>query len=173
MKTIDQLPYIGLCAVDQNTGVQQLSKEETNLFLHLTMSEMSGSNPPPDMVEELMRQAAPSIITSRISHAGVPWEKVVNLPALLFLSTMDTMRSPGQCVMWAYTLLYMYAKYGRQVNIDLLSNVFPNGFPTLESYDEMWDKQKGHNMKIDKLDNYLDTSECWDDLVNIVRQHNL
>ena len=70
---------------------------------------------------------------------------------LLLLVGDLTKGSPGNGVMWAFTLYKNNVK-----NVDELVNVFPNGFPTDEAYHACWKNQK------DGGTNILDRPETWE-----------
>ena len=175
MKTIDQITYTGLFSANGKNSTPPMSISETELFLKLTMGEMSKGkgkpqpgSPEANLREGLLREPIPKIISSRITWAGLPWDEVVSFSVLAFISCLDVMENPGQCVLWAYTLLYMRASEGEVIDMNLLSQWFPNGFPSEERYSEAWDQQKGYELKIDNCDNFLDRKEWWNDLVAII-----
>lgn len=69
---------------------------------------------------------------------------------LLLLVGDLTKGSPGNGVMWAFTLYKNNVK-----NVDEFVNIFPYGFPTDEAYHECWNNQKYGGTNI------LDRPETW------------
>jgi hypothetical protein len=67
-------------------------------------------------------------------------------------------KSPGDAVMWAYTLTVMYVNHGRQVDLGMLAEEFPMGFPTEKAASEIWDSQKQEGAP---LGNGYDQMDQW------------
>lgn len=176
MKTIDQITYTGLHPKEGNARMQQMSRSETDLFLKLTMGEMSRGSGPPEagspeasLRDGLMQEMSTQIIVKRIEGStGLQWEEVVSFSALAFICCLEVIENPAQCVLWAYTLVYMRASEGEVVDMNLLAQWFPVGFPPADYYREMWDKQKGHELKVENCDNFLDRGEWWHELAAII-----
>lgn len=174
MKTIDQIKYTGLHNRDSKTaGVQPMSEGETEMFLRLTMGEMrrktSGAQVPEELMVTLRKSRTTQTITSRIEKfARCQWDEVVTFEALLFIAAQDVIENPAQCVLWAYTLLYMRAAEGEVIDMNLLAQWFPFGFPTADRYREVWDQQKGYELKVENCDNFIDRADWWDELVVVI-----
>ena len=65
--------------------------------------------------------------------------------------------NPGNAVLWAYTLKCLFQQKGKPILalVDWVE-VFPNGIPTKEAYEELWSSQKDERGR-----NRLDTKEAW------------
>lgn len=85
------------------------------------------------------------MIEKRAEYIGLE----VSDQAKVFL--MFETKSPGTAVMYLYALRSKFTS----VTMNDLANVFPNGFPTEDTLEKMWDKQKGYTYN-DSVDNYLD-----------------
>lgn len=171
---IDQIKYTGLHnRASKTAGIQAMSKGETDMFLKLAMGEMgrkrSGAQVPEELLAAVNEERVTQIITSRIEKfARCKWDEVVTFEALLYVAGQDAIENPAQCVLWAYTLLYMRAAEGEVIDMNLLAQWFPFGFPTADRYREVWDQQKGHELNMADVYNYLDHSIWWDELVEII-----
>jgi hypothetical protein len=178
MKTIDQIAYTGLHSKEGNARMTPMSRSETDLFLKLTMGEMSKGSGPPEkgspedkLRDELLKETITKIITSRITGStGLPWEEVVSFSALAFIGCLDVIENPAQCVLWAYTLVYMRAAEGEVIDMNLLAQWFPVGFPPADYYRDVWDKQKGYMLQVENCDNFLDRGEWWQELAAIINK---
>lgn len=92
-------------------------------------------------------------------------QNVLDKSMLVFIGLL--FKTPGDAVMWAYTLNYIYllnVKYNKsfsgKVTMQTIAETFPMGLPTEKSLQECWDKQKGKNMGED-CDNWIDNFDNW------------
>lgn len=62
---------------------------------------------------------------------------------------------PGNMVMYAHTISRLYKLDGKVVDVGVLANVFPTGFPNERGLSDVWDAQKGKGWD-EPVDNMLD-----------------
>jgi hypothetical protein len=79
-------------------------------------------------------------------------------------------RTPGEAVMWAYTLCVMAKELSpAQVTFaDWCEKYFPAGLPDQESMRKIWDYQKGFTHGMKGVDNLIDNPELWPKYEHIV-----
>jgi len=81
------------------------------------------------------------------------------------------LRVPGDATLWGFTLNRIWQQDG-PVDLEAIANAFPNGFPTEQGKEEIWDSQKcsewgeepGHS------DNMLDHPEYLTDTENFIEK---
>ena len=173
MKTIDQITYTGLIDRSSKTnGCRPMSKKESEMFIRLSLVERQrkkyGDAFTAEMMQELERDFSFRVLKQRLGWAGFARDTVVTPEAVLLLLTQDCIENPAQLVLWAYTLLYIHASEKEVVDINLLAQWFPYGFPTPERYHEIWDKQKGHELKVENCDNFIDRPDWWRELAEVI-----
>jgi hypothetical protein len=79
-------------------------------------------------------------------------------PAVVMMAGILS-NSPGDAVMWAYTL-FLLAQHNNAVTLDdLIMGPFAEGFPTDEAKARIWDAQKKPGAP---LGNLLDAKETWE-----------
>lgn len=136
-----------------------MNQEKTEMYVKLVMLDQSGYR---SFVEHF--QQHPNDLESIGFLANVLFERLkshkveVSLPVGLFVTLNST--TPGEIVLWAYTLHCLQKKNGRPVGMAELSEAFPVGFPVEDAVHDIWDNQKGfvHNVQVD---NMLDHAEYW------------
>lgn len=143
-------------------NIRPMTKEESLLLVTLTMSELT--NPGIHDIEDQMQalRAFPmfKILDDRLRRNGA--EADMSLKAMV----IDLSRSPGEIVMWAYTLHRMQEELRRRPTLeDFSTTYFPIGVPTELAYSRMWDSQKLNKFGIDRpsvgSDNFIDYQEAW------------
>jgi hypothetical protein len=91
-------------------------------------------------------------------------------PAVKVICSLLSEGSPGEAVMWAYSLHYLLvAENLSKITLTDLSNYFPMGFPTKEARHTVWDAQKGYKMiedgrldsSYENVDNWVDNFDNW------------
>ncbi len=131
---------------------EPLTEEATRLYLSCVMGDAQhGDDAIP---EDYDGSQAHNIVQKRLDAAGADVSRWV----VSFVATMC--QSPGDCVLWAHALKTLGNKVGR-VDMQELTNAFPMGFPSESERRSCWDSQKGYNLGLEKVDNYLDTKEAW------------
>ena len=97
-----------------------------------------------------------TIINNRLKNGNV--EVSFALKALL----VGLCKSPGECVMWAYTCALIKAKDNlKEVKIENWVNHFPFGIPTDDSMKKAWDSQKVKDDEFARSDNLVDDYSKW------------
>lgn len=132
---------------------EPMSKEIAELFIKCTLGEQSHGDAA--IPEDYDGAQAHNIVQQRLNAAGADVSRWV----VAFVVTMAP--GPGDCVLWAHALKKLGDKIGRRVDMAELAEAFPMGFPTEEERRSCWDSQKGYNMGLENVDNYLDTKEAW------------
>jgi hypothetical protein len=152
MKLKSLLDYAG------NHQVAPMSKEDSEIFIRLTLMEQeqgSGENDgPPDMLKVLSEDFACKVVKGRLGLAKV----TVSPYAMMWVSIMSK-GSPGNAVLWAYTLCHMAEKANKtHVVFGDMAYAFPFGFPIEDSMRECWEAQKQAGAP---LSNAMDATENW------------
>lgn len=131
---------------------EPMSPEMTELFLKCVMGERSHGDEV--IPADYDGSQAHNIVQKRLDTAGADVSRWV----VAFVVTMAP--GPGDCVLWAHALKLLGDKNGR-VTMDVLTGAFPHGFPPEEERAKCWKAQKGFNLGLEGVDNYLDTKEAW------------
>ena len=133
---------------------EEMTPEQSESFLKCLLSEKQhGEDPIP---EDFDGSPTHNIMAARIKASGAEVSRWV----IAFLATMCD--SPGDCVLWAHACKCMFGKDKEKLTMSLLADHFPLGFPNKEEARTCWDSQKGYNLGLEKVDNYLDTKEAWE-----------
>lgn len=131
---------------------EPMTPEMTELFVKCCMGDSQHGD---DAIPaDYDGSQAHNIVQQRLNAAGADVSRWV----VAFVVTMAP--GPGDCVLWAHALKKLGDKVGR-VNMDELTKAFPEGFPTEEERHSCWTSQKGFNLGLENVDNYLDTKEAW------------
>src|SRR5262245_56794777 len=117
--------------------IEPMSREMTELFLKATMLDMQKPEPFTEKVAAEMGWLG-KILYSRLQAYG--GECTV---AVAVIVGMLSKGSPGNVVMYAFTLARISKLTEKIVDTKELSLRFPWGFPTEEGLLEIWDAQKG------------------------------
>lgn len=137
-----QIKYNGLFGMQG----RPLSRRAVEIFLKLKLSEDRNFR---EFIPEVFNHPILQIMESRLNRAGGGAMDEV----LILVASLEGMNSPAKAVMWAYTLYALWEHHQKPVDLTILSNNFPNGFPTEEQYNESWNRQK---RPTDTVDNALD-----------------
>jgi len=121
---------------------EPMSMEDMQMFMMLTMMSQKDESLPAGVME---KDPCARIIKGRMPESDGVDDFVIAMASSL------SGGSPGNCVMWAYTLHSKSIK-----NMTDLTYAFPDGFPTMRGYHDMWDSQKEGGL------NKLDQAETWD-----------
>ena len=111
-------------------------------------------------LEKLIEGNAPFPTKIFISHlSNRSPETKMSVGALAFLAFVH-LRNPGNAVMWAYTVhrIAETTDFKETVDLTVLTQFFPSGFPTESTMEIAWDDQKGGDAIGGNL---LDISETW------------
>jgi hypothetical protein len=144
------------CLLNANT--RAMTEEETDIMLKMMMAEMqfkkTGSDPQGDQMEEQLYGFGPyAILKSRLAN-----------PTTLYLRVFISMlcKTPGDAVMWAYTLYLMWCDKGgdkdQPLDLEIFTEYFPWGVPEADEYKVIWDEQKDPDSP---LSNLLDNQKLW------------
>lgn len=79
--------------------------------------------------------------------------------------------SPGNVVLYAFTLGRLFKQNNKIVDMMALSNAFPIGFPNEAGLQAVWETQKGHHWELD-CDNLLDRPNLVSDVENLEHKAN-
>lgn len=144
------------CLMDTTDRVPM--KEATCLaMINLTGGEMqakAGDSRYLDALDkELVNKSlAYQILRSRLEAVESPVELA---PSMLVASIC---RSPGEAVMWAFTLNKIACETGKPVDLAALVQRFPHGLPSEKAYSDTWDAQKEPGAP---LGNAIDRMDEW------------
>ena len=105
-------------------------------------------------VKEIGGLVPARIFVGRLAEFA-PNVKISEALAVLIVSLC---KSPGECVMWAYTLFRMSQKRDRFITIQEWTEDFPDGIPTDDEMRRIWKLQKS---SVPGQDNLLDRKETW------------
>ena len=139
-----------------------MSKEDAMLFVNITFTEVLTNLPifkARDWEEQPLMEKAPFLLKILLNRAGIfAHEMEMNIMVPTFLSSIS--KTPGEAVMWAYTLYKLWLEIGVPITMVELTNKFPQGFPSESAMEEIWNSQKGRSNGID-VDNMLDYEKYW------------
>lgn len=125
-----------------------LTPDETRVFLVCCLNS-NRQTPLPDVPTD--------ILGYHILHGRLDFAKADVDPWLQMLCT-NFSTSPGEAVMWAYTLAEMFhRKASGQLMADDFATFFPMGIPTEAARQSCWEAQKGDG----PLGNLMDKQENW------------
>lgn len=133
--------------LDYTDKVQPMSAAISRIFL-IILTET-----PQAMVDEIFEL----LPATRILANRIPKESSEKIDREVVAFCGCLCESPGDSVMWAYTLHLLSKKYTR-VTISVLAEEFPEGFPTKEARELVWESQKRPGQR---PDNWLDYAETW------------
>lgn len=122
--------------------VMPMNEQISAMFFNMTVMENQQRKL---NIPEIQNQFLYQLIEKRAEYIGLE----LSDQAKVFL--MFETKSPGTAVMYLYALRSKFTS----VTMNDLANVFPEGFPTEDTLEKMWDKQKGYTYGA-KVDNYLD-----------------
>jgi hypothetical protein len=125
-----------------------MTQEESEIFIKCCLAEKEKPDAPFEINDKtpfLMR-----IMDSWLAHT----ETQVTFWTALFVAMLS--RTPGDVVMWVYTLNLLQKKNNKKVDTMDLAIAFLWGFPTEEGRNKIWKSQKTENGT-----NLLDKAETW------------
>lgn len=175
MKDIEELmqAYKGLIGV----SVQRMSQKQATLFTQLTLGDLNryGTSGSIEVAtceadwqqwDEYMgdkpKPFAYAVLESRLlAAAGInnlPRPEVCTPSVMLFATTLC--ESPGDAVMWAFTIWRMRLAQMTPVGIADLARAFPMGFPDRPGRNAAWDAQKIDSSAV-LGDNGLNVLQAW------------
>lgn len=132
------VPWHGLLELE----TVPMTKEQSDTFIRCVM----GDHPEEEadfrakMHSKLMDNFGYAVLYKRLEVVAGIANKVSTF-VTLFLTTLC--KSPGDAVMWAYTLDYIYVlENGQNIDMNVLTSYFPMGFPTEDARHKAWDEQK-------------------------------
>jgi hypothetical protein len=135
-----------------------MTQEQSMMFMNLTMMDMN------DIIPEEMQRLVNESPICRIADASMKGAGVsATVTVMLWMSVISN-GSPGNAVLWAYTLCHIAEKEGdKTVTWDHLVRHFPTGFPTETTLRKCWDGQKRRADFAKGLsDNKMDSPEYWE-----------
>jgi hypothetical protein len=138
-----------------------MTKEQSDMFIKCFFADQTGKVKGENFNQGIAEQcgALGQILFYRLDIAKV--EMSVGLA--LFLMHMSG-GSPGELVMWAYTMNRIYDKRRKVLTMDVLSEFFPWGFPNEKERHRLWDAQKVHQHGEEfrgGTDNMVDRADTW------------
>ena len=131
--------------------------EQAQLFLAVCAMEMGELKP--EAKDLVTKDPICRIAQGRMNFAKVK----ATVPTLLWISIICE-GSPGNAVIWAYTLCDIAEKEGDEpINLTTLTKYFPNGYPTEDTKRKCWEGQKRTpDMGKGITDNKMDSPEYWE-----------
>ncbi len=131
-----------------------MTQEETGVFLQCCQIDMSNESV---LTSEQAKQMgfASQVFFGRLEFSHTP----VSMAVGAFLSYLSK-GSPGNAVMWAYAMNRLYKEKRQTINMSLLADAFPWGFPSEDEQIRLWRAQKGE-MHNSECDNMVDQAETW------------
>lgn len=124
-----------------NQPTEAMSSDLSGVFFRMMMVDGE-----PVDIPQLKEEFLYKVIESRAKHIGLE----LSDSAKIFL--MFLCQSPGNVVMYLCAL----RSKEKRVDMAVLTNYFPMGFPNENSLGDLWDAQKGY-VNGEKCDNCLDT----------------
>lgn len=130
-----------------------MTRDDTRAYVQMSFADEGGEDTPIARALDGLPAQPPAQVRLIIGRMRAGGDVLVRLPAIILVSCFC--RSPGDCVLWAYTLVVLTQQLGRAVRVPDLAEAFPWGFPTEEGARLIWDAQK------DSEGNRLDRPESW------------
>lgn len=130
------------------TGARrEMHQSETKMFLQLSILEKEDTEMKSDfwkMDSEDVRVPVP--MRMFIKHAEGR-ELKISKPALVFLAFSEVVQTPGEISMYCTAMKQWQIEHqGIEITMEVLGmQLFPMGFPTHETLDELWDIMKAMN----------------------------
>lgn len=147
--------------------VGPMTESQSKLFVSLMFAEKAPENAALNSmtVDELLafakQEGAMDVFVFAVFAQRLKAAKIENVRysyfTVLFLASLCT--TPGEAVLWAWSLFRATAKADKAIKVYDLADSFPMGFPTEEAIHEAWDAQKGEPGS--GIDNRLDREEAW------------
>lgn len=141
-------------------SIVPMSRELSETFIKCTLAEAAFSHANGGKVDLLKKEMADQmgfpgkLLWSRLISYGEG--KPVEVSVGVTIVVISQCQTPGLVVLWAFTLNRLGKMTGKPVDIQVLSNTFPMGFPDEKGEDEIWDAQKGVNWGENASENMLD-----------------
>lgn len=143
------------CLLDAE--LRPMTDKESRIFIAIAMSSLEAR-------EEMAEQSqAFQMLSKRLEYHEVE----VDLGLIILISALC--KSPGELVMWAYTLFLMQEGKSCVTLDDFMMGPFAMGVPTESAYEQAWDAQKIAGDERDdagpamlSADNWLDRLETWE-----------
>ncbi len=110
-----------------------MDDQVARIFMAMSIAEMSGNLNGLDEMEQLFLCR---VISTRAQTINLS----ISRHAVVFLSFLT--RNPGAAVMYLYFLRNEQRKNNTNVSMDVITNLFPDGFPSDDELQDMWNKQK-------------------------------
>lgn len=151
--------------------IEPMSEEDSMVFLSLAMTDQP--NPTfhefmdnTGLIEEIPKEVTQHL-SVRILESRTKGLVDFSTNCGMWIATIcDT---PGDAVMWAYTLACLKANrvdadpiMEDVITIRALGEIFPYGFPTKKGREIVWEQQKGYTHGVNTVDNFLDRKEIWE-----------
>lgn len=140
-----------------------LTSEEIQIIMNLTFASFDDLQ---EMRQQIEKAQAPSyaILSGRLEYHKIE----VDLRLVIFISCMCS--TPGECVMWAYTLKCIRDRDGEVTFDNFMTHHFGSGLPSDETISAVWNAQKLSSEERNEdqgercgfsQDNWLDYLETW------------
>jgi hypothetical protein len=149
--------------------IRPLTNDESQVFMTLLMAEQEAEKEPgglkPFDRQNMDNNRRPDVLKEMASGFGfrvfaARMHPTTQLSQELFIFLLTTMKSPGEAVMWCYTLHRMFQAEQKLLTIGDWANEFPMGLPTREAMSKCWDYQKGGTHGL-QTDNLIDQGDYW------------
>jgi hypothetical protein len=134
---------------------EPMTEEQSRMFMTCVMADITGPDEEKDakVREAFEDHLGAQVFLRRLEVTGTE----VSVPLTLFLLSMC--KTPGDAVMWAYTVHAIAVTHGLdKVSTNELAEAFPMGFPTEESIEQAWGSQKKEG---EPAGNMVDNWDNW------------
>jgi hypothetical protein len=135
---------------------EPMDDDTGKLFISATFQELAGpsSENLKDLEQECRKDFGYNVFLDRAESLDLK----ITTYAGIFIASLC--QSPGEAVMWAHGLRAQQIKKNLpEIDMGVLSEIFPFGFPTREGLNSVWDNQKGHFLGV-PVDNLLDVVDA-------------
>ncbi len=132
---------------------RKMTHEEAELFIWATQVDFK----PVEFSEELSKKLG---FCAEVIYKRLRWANTKASQGVCGFLAFVSQGSPGNAVMWCYTLNRLYAKTKRMVTMEDFTYAFPEGFPTEEELSSIWQGQKA-DKPTQFTDNLLDNLATW------------
>ena len=145
-------------------ATRPMNQSESTMMIQATMLGMNASEKLPEIHADLMgvdgnpKSFEYAVMFKRLE--AIRMADYVSTDLCIFIASIC--KGPGDAVLWAYTLGQMIIEGEvKKVGITEWVEYFPMGIPTDEGKEAAWDGQKGMNIGLSGVDNWLDDLNNW------------
>lgn len=144
---------------------ENLTPDQILNFTRFSYMEKSSPAMPDDLLSEMRKNFQFSVIEKRLAvfdrngkiKDRLDLHNVPDISPWTIVWCASISSTPGDCVLWAYTLWCMWRKAGKRITLTEYASAFPVGIPTDNEKLRIWDSQKQQTSP----SNFVDDMARW------------